>query len=213
MNILLNPTFWGSLFSLITGIIIMIISVVLNGIPEVANTSIDLVSLYSILVITLLFIIRYYFLIYLNAYNNRGAQFYDLPKELRVLIFCLFGMVTFLCLTSVGAVLKVKINTTLILLLTMSSISFVIWIVCWALSKVKKWPKIDFIFGGAELVLLTVIFFTREFVINRSDIIAADILPIFAFVVLFVLSHEFMKYYRRAFKSYFSELKDRIWVE
>lgn len=213
MNVLLNPTFWGSLFSLVIGLIILIISIALNGVSDSTSLSIDIVSLYSILCINLLFVIRYYFLIYLNAYNNRGEEFYILPKELRLLIFCLFGMVTFLCLTSVGAVLKIKINIALILLLTMSLSSLVIWVICWVLSMVKHWPKIDFVFGGAELVLLIVIFLTREFTYNSSETNVAEILPIFVFVVIFIFSHEFMKYYRKAIKSNLSELKVRIWAD
>lgn len=209
MNILINPAFWGSFISLLIGLFFLTISTLISGIPLSLPYDIGDASFYSLIFITFIFSLRYYMLIYLNAYKNSSFLFEKLPSQLKITLFFLFALLTCLCLLSVGAIIRFGINATLIILVLMSFSSLFVGLICWVLYKVDKWPKVAIIFIGAELFFLIIAFLTREMILHGGHGIG-NILPIFSFILFIIFAHEFMKYYSKAIKSQLSDLKNML---
>jgi hypothetical protein len=209
MTNLLSPIYWGALLSIVISLFLLAVGFITSGIPDhlsFLEESIGATSFYSLIFITLLYSLRYYLLIYLNAFNNDQQKFKSLPSTLRVLIFVLMSVITLFCLLSVGAIFRFGVSITLISLILLSLVTLLAWLAHWILSQTGNWQKIGVIFGGAEAILLIISFVVRDMIVTKNEN-TENALPILAFVVMLIFSHELMKHHINVFKTTYQDLK------
>lgn len=162
------------------------------------------------LVLTFLYVLRYYCMLSFNTLSGDGRHLFDLPPALKTTLFIKLSVLSLLCLVSAGAITSLRAEWALLACAAMSALAFAVWLVCWALSLVGRMPRVQGVYAFEEALLFVIMAVITTMVFLGADNRFSASLPFVILAVIFIFGNRLVKTYLPALRADFGELRTTL---
>ena len=204
MKEILQPTYWGSLLSLIVICIVAVIDYIREQVSKAAG-DIEIESWIAAMLCVLI-AIRYYIAVSVSIYSGQNKTVMDLPYPLNLITFFLLSLLILSCNVMIAALglfgpTKVLLWTDYIIFVSMGILLIIFIASCFRPNEISKAP---WFFILVDMILLCLIFALESY--EETEIILGMAMMITAFMIL----NEAWKLFLEPIRKQISELRSVI---